>query len=72
MEGFQVDVDTLEEFFRRREARKAVTEEERIAILKELVYELRAVKLNDKDIKNRLRGKKVLGIGFKKEPKNED
>jgi len=36
-----------------------------LAILKELVKEFRVVKLNEKDIKNQLRGKKVLKIGFK-------
>ena len=69
MEGFQMDVDTAEEFFKRCEARGAVTREERTVILKKLVHELRAIKLNDKDIKKRLRGKKVLKIGFEPEEK---
>lgn len=64
MEGFRMDVDTAEEFFRRCETRGAITREERTAILKELVYELRAIKLNHKDLKNQLRGKKVLKVGF--------
>lgn len=65
MEGFRLDVDTAEEFFKRCEARKAVTREERTAILEELVRELRAIKLNEKDLKNQIRGKKVMKIGFK-------
>jgi hypothetical protein len=65
MEGFRMDADTAEEFFRRCDARKAVTESERLAILKELVAELRAIKLNEKDLENQLRGKKVLKVGFK-------
>lgn len=65
MEGFRLDVDTAEEFFRRCEARKAISKEERTVILEELVKELRAIKLNDKDLKNTLRGKRVLKIGFK-------
>ena len=65
MEGFRMNVDTAEEFFLRCMARKAVTQEDRLAILKELVKEFRVVKLNEKDIKNQLRGKKVLKIGFK-------
>ena len=65
MEGFRLDVDTAEEFFKRCEARKAVTREERTAILEELVRELRAIKLNEKDLVNQMRGKKVLKIGFK-------
>ena len=69
MEGYRMDADTAEEFFRRCEARGATSREARTAVLKELVYELRAIKLNDKDLKNQLRGKKVLRIGFKKEPK---
>jgi hypothetical protein len=67
IEGFQMDLATAEEFFIRCLTRKSDTEAERIEILKELVAELRAVKLNEKDLKRRVRGKKVLGIGFKKE-----
>lgn len=62
MEGFRMNLDTAEEFYLRCMARKAVTEEERLAILRELVQELRAVKLNEKDLKRQLRGKKVLVV----------
>ena len=65
MEGFCMNLETAEEFYSRCLARNAVTEKERVAILKELVAELRAVKLNEKDISNRLRGKNVLRIGPK-------
>jgi hypothetical protein len=67
MEGFRMDLDTAEEFFKRCTEREAVTETERIAILRELVQELRAIKLNETDMQRQLRGKKVLRI--KKEPK---
>jgi hypothetical protein len=65
MEGYRMNLDTAEEFFTRCEARKAITREERVAVLEELKKELRAVKLNDKDMKNQLRGKKVLKIESK-------
>lgn len=67
--GFRLDIDTAEEFFRRCAARKAETREERVAILKELVYELRAIKLTGQDLKRHLRGKKVLKIESR--PKEE-
>ena len=54
--------EVAEDFFRRCLARGAETEKERIAILQEIVVELRAVKLNEKDIRNQLRNKKVLHI----------
>ena len=66
-EGFLLNLDTVEEFFTRCATRNAITEKDRVAILKELVTELRAIKLNEKDLKNQLRGKKVLVV--KKEPK---
>lgn len=69
MEGFGMNLETAEEFFRRCQERGTVTEAERVAVLTELVKELRAIKLNEKDIKNQVRGKKVLKIGFKKETK---
>lgn len=62
MEGFRMDLETAEEFYRRCIAREAKTEEERYMILNELVYELRAIKLNEQDLKNNLRGKKILRI----------
>lgn len=68
-EGFQMNLETAEEFYRRCVERKAETELERVAILQELVAELRAIKLNAKDLKNQVRGKKVLEIGFKGETK---
>ncbi len=70
IEGFRMDLDTLEEFYTRCMARNANTEAERLAIMRELVGELRAIKLNEKDIKNQLRGKKVLHV--KRSPTNED
>jgi hypothetical protein len=68
MEGYLINLETMEEYFNRCEERKAVTREEREAILVELVKELRAIKLNDKDMKNQLRGKRVLKIESKEEP----
>jgi hypothetical protein len=62
MEGFRMNVDTAEEFFLRCVARKATTEKERLAILNELVQELRTVRLNEKDLKRQLRGKKVIVV----------
>lgn len=61
-EGFQMNVDTAEEFFKRCIDRKASTEAQRVAILEELVNELRAIRLNEKDIANQLRNKKVLKV----------
>jgi hypothetical protein len=65
MEGFRMNLDTVEEFFKRCETRMAKTEKERLAILRELVKELRVVKLNETDLKRQLRGKKVLKITSK-------
>lgn len=62
MEAFRMDLDTAEEFYRRCIVRKAATRKEKMEILKELVYELRAIKLNEWDLKNTIRGKKVLRI----------
>lgn len=59
------------EFYRRCEKRKAVTKAERVAVLRELVQELRAIKLNEKDLESQIRGKNVLKI-TSKEPHNED
>lgn len=64
-----MNLDTLEEFYTRCAARNAVTEAERLVIMRELVEELRVIKLNEKDITNRLRGKKVLHV--KRSPTNE-
>jgi len=69
MEGYRLDVDTAEEFFNRCAKRGAVTEAERVAVLEELVQELRAIRLNEKDIENQTRGKNVLKIGFKGDKK---
>jgi len=57
-----MDLETAEEFYRRCTERNAVSESQRIAILKELVKELRVIRLNEKDIQNQVRGKKVLEI----------
>ena len=65
MEGYRLNLDTAEEFFTRCAARNAITREERTAVLAELVKELRAIKLNDKDMKNQLRGKNIFVIGKK-------
>jgi hypothetical protein len=69
MEGFMMTPEVAEDFFRRCIARGAETEKERIAILQEIVMELRAIKLNEQDIKNQIRNKKVLHI--KKDKPNE-
>jgi len=60
-----MNLETAEEFFRRCLARKATTEQERLVILKELQQELRVIKLNERDLQNQLRGKKVLRIKSK-------
>jgi hypothetical protein len=65
MEGFRMNLDTAEEFFLRCMAKKATTVTERLAILEELKRELRVVKLDEKDMKRQIRGKKVLRVGFK-------
>jgi len=62
MEGFLLNLATLEEFYKRCAEKKAITREEREAVLKEMAKELLTLKLNDKDIKNQMRGKKVLHI----------
>ena len=66
--GFRMDVDTMEEFFRRCAARKAKTRNERMAVLKELVYELRAIKLTGQDVVRHLKGAKLVRV--KKSPHN--
>jgi hypothetical protein len=68
--GFRLDVDSLEEFFLRCIARKAETREERMIVLKELVYELRAIKLTGQDVKRMMKGKKVLKIGHNAGPEH--
>jgi hypothetical protein len=60
--GFRLDLDSTEEFFRRCIARKADTIEERMMILNELVYELRALKLNEEDLKKLTKGKKIMHV----------
>jgi hypothetical protein len=62
MIGFQLTPDAAMEFFQRCIERKANTLEERMAIMKELQKELRAIYLNEKDVERRIRGKKVLRI----------
>lgn len=56
--GFQLTLDLLEEFYRRCIETGAETKEAKIKILKEL----KAVGLNETDLKRRIKGKKVLTI----------
>lgn len=60
--AYRLDLDTAEEFYRRCAARGAETREARMVILKELVYEMRALKLTQQDLKMLTKGKKILHI----------
>lgn len=60
--GFMMNVDIAEKFFLRCIEREAVTKEEKIAILQELVKDLSALKLTEEDLKKQLKGKKVLVV----------
>ena len=62
MEAYRLTLEAAEEFYKRCAERRAITEPERVAILDELMHELRAIKLNEKDIENQIRGKNVLHI----------
>ena len=62
MQGFLMTPEICEDFFRRCIARGAKTEAEKVLILNEIVNELTAIKLNEKDLKRYLKGKKVLHI----------
>lgn len=55
MEGFRMNLDTAEEFFKRCIERKADTEEARIVLLKELQAELRVIKLTEADLERMAR-----------------
>lgn len=60
--GFRMNLDTAEEFYKRCIEREAVTDKEKIAVLKELVTELRAIKLSEQDLKRQIKGKRILRI----------
>jgi hypothetical protein len=60
--GYRMTLDDTIEFYQRCIDRKATTRDAKMAILKELQTELRAIALNEKDLENQLRNKKVLKI----------
>jgi hypothetical protein len=62
IEGFMMNADTAEEYFKRCIIKSAKTEEERVAILRELQKELRVVRMNETDLVRRLRNSKIVRI----------
>lgn len=66
--GFRMTAEHAEEFFKRCIDRKAETIEARMAIMEELIKELKALYLNPTDLKRMVRNKKILEI----KPKNDE
>lgn len=60
--GWLLNAEVLEEFFNRCEKQEAITRPEREKIMDELVAELRAIHLNETDLKRTLKNKKALVI----------
>lgn len=67
LEGFLMNAEMAMEFFQRCNASNAKTLEERTAILHAMQKELKVVKLDEKAIKNQIRGKRLLQIKYQKD-----
>ena len=60
--GFMGNLDFAEEFFTRCQKLNPDTRENRVKLLEEMVKELKAIRMNEKDIKRQTKGKKVIVI----------
>lgn len=69
MKGFLMTAAIAEKFFQRCLERKAVTTEDRLKIMNELIYEENIKILNEKGLKKIVKGKKVLVVKNQKRPR---
>jgi hypothetical protein len=60
--GFRLTPENAEEFFKRCIDRNAETLEAKMAIMEELIKELRALYLNPQDLRRIVRNKRILVI----------
>lgn len=68
--GFMMTLEVAEEFFNRCIMKEAITKEERLQVLKELVKEKQAKELNNAEFNDVLLNKKILVV--KKNEKSKD